>query len=164
LVDGKHPIRSFGEVLMPLLDPQLLDRVRATAYHALRMEQSPHTMLGRLQCLEHRDRALLEMVGKGLGLRAAARVLKMNAGSASRRYHRLVARLRQPLIIALTDPGCELPPATRRIALEVLLSGRAIADVARRHGVDGQEVRQALDLTRHWHRLRAQGLRLVHSA
>lgn len=149
---------------MPLLDPSVLDRTHATVYHALRMEQSPHSLLGRLQCLEHRDRALLEMVGRGLGLRAAARVLKMNSGSASRRYHRLMGRLREPLIIALTDPACDLPVQTRRIALEVLLSGHSVAHVARRYAIGCDEVRQTVELCRYWHRLQALGLRRVQSA
>ena len=140
---------------MLLLNPQALDQlsqeVRTSAIEPFA------ALLTRAKLLHAKDQLLLEMALKHrLSRRQMGMVLGLAAGSVSRKVRRLLNRLHDPFVVALSDPGCSLAPDYRQLAVEHFIHGQTMAKLARMHGISRQEVRTMLEYVRGWHKGRRE--------
>lgn len=109
------------------------------------------TLMKRTALLPTRDRAIVELTLRANLSRAGiARALGMAPGQVSRRLRQLYARLHDPLVIALSDDRCPLPPEHRQLGLEHFLLGLRVPQLADKHRLTGGEVRRMLSYLRGW--------------
>jgi DNA-directed RNA polymerase specialized sigma24 family protein len=142
---------------MPLRENYLIDQMHVEAARprpTLReARQAGAALLKRAALLLPDDRALIELaVGSCVSHRQLATMLRRPAGTITRRLGRLLARLYDPLVIALLDPRNPLPPEYRQIGVEHLLQGQCVRQIADRHQMHTQRVQRILALVRGWHR------------
>ena len=146
---------------MPLLDPTVLERqlnVRAPQH----LVDGQRAVLKRAELLDPDDRLLVRLaLHNGVSRRQLAQVLRIPAGSVTRRLQRLGARLNDPLVVALLDSSCPLAPEYRQLGVEHFLRGRSMRQLADAHRMAIGEVRRIIAYLRGWHRgitaaLRAQ--------
>jgi DNA-directed RNA polymerase specialized sigma24 family protein len=78
--------------------------------------------------------------------------LGRTAGTVTRRLRRLMRHLRDPLVVAVTDPLCTLPAEHRQITIEYFLHELSIPKIAQIHQLTRFEVREMLEYVRGWHR------------
>ena len=115
--------------------------------------QRDPALLDRVKFLSDQDRALVELsLRHGLSRRKMGLALGLTAGTVTRRLRRLMSRLRDPLIVAVTDPLCTLPPEHRQITIEYFLHEISIPKIAQLHEMTRFEVREMLEYVRGWHR------------
>lgn len=110
-------------------------------------------LLARLPFCSEDDRLLIEMVYRhNLSRRQIARLVKVSAGSVSRRVHRLVNRLHDPLVVALTDSTCTLPPEHRDVGIAYFLQDESIPGLMRRRLRSRREIESMIEFVRGWFR------------
>jgi hypothetical protein len=110
--------------------------------------------------LDPRDRELLALVAvAGVTHRVAAQVMRMSAGTVSRRLSRLRRRSTHPVVRALVIDAPSLDPFTRELAAAHFARGNSIASLARRHQLPESHVRARLDFVRGWARARSMQTR-----
>jgi len=115
--------------------------------------QRDPALLNRVKFLSDQDRALVELsLRHGLSRRKMGLALGLTAGTVTRRLRRLMNRLRDPLIVAITDPLCTLPAEHRQITIEYFLHDFPIPKIAQIHQMTRFEVREMLEYVRGWHR------------
>jgi DNA-directed RNA polymerase specialized sigma24 family protein len=136
---------------MSLRDNQVLDRMLVTARPCL--EDAHATLLSRATMLLDEDQMLLELALKNrLTHRQLARLMHVPSGTICRRIRRLTNRLCDPMIVALLDANCPLPPEHRQLAVEHMLHRRSAPELADRHRIPVGQVRRMLEYVRGWHR------------
>ena len=136
---------------MLLLNPQVLDQLSEEVRDGDAQAENP--LLARLRLLSASDRTLVEMALKhNLTRRQIASLLNITSGSVTRRLQRIVQRLRDPLVIALSDRTCTLPPEYRQLGIEYFLHRETVATLARRHQLSRGEIEKVLQYIRGWHR------------
>src|SRR5688572_11417534 len=82
------------------------------------------TLLERAAWLQPRDRTILELaIGRQVPRQQIARMLDLDAGTVTRRLHRVAARLHDPLVVALLNENSPLAPPVRRLGIEHFLVG-----------------------------------------
>ncbi len=115
-------------------------------------------VLKRAQCLEDRDRLIVELALKQrLTHRQIGEVFQMPVGTVTRRLQRMSARLYDPLVIDLVDEACPLSSETRQIGVEYFLRKQTINAIATKHQMSLNRVREMIHFVRGWHRgLRTQ--------
>jgi DNA-directed RNA polymerase specialized sigma24 family protein len=137
-----------------LVGNQKLDRIDANNDRPFD-DLSPRArrMLELARLLPKPDQLLLELILRArLSRRDIARILEVDAGTVSRRYYRLSRRLSDPLVVALSEPNCALPPLERQVALDRHVVGMKIEDIARKHRLSVHEIRTILIVVRGWAR------------
>jgi DNA-directed RNA polymerase specialized sigma24 family protein len=144
---------------MPLRDNQRLDQLLIQQPHArptLRdARDAGESLLKRAALLLPDDRALVELaIRNSASHRTLARMLNQPAGTVTRRLRRIMARLYDPIVVALLDALNPLPPEYRQLGVEHLLQGRSMRDLAEHHEMPVGKVRAMLDQIRGWHRAR----------
>jgi len=144
---------------MPLRDNYRLDRMLIETPHprpTLReARQASEALLKRAALLAPADRALVELaVGSSASQRQLATVLRMDAGTVTRRLKRLLGRLYDPLVLSLLDPRNPLPPEYRQLGVEHLLQGLSARQLADRHQMPVSQVHRILSQIRGWHSAR----------
>jgi hypothetical protein len=108
-------------------------------------------LMRHFRLLSDQDQLLVQMTCQlGLTHRQVGTVLRTSPGTVTRRLHRLLQLLRDPLVVALVQPGCNLAPLHRKVALEHLLHRRSIYAIARRHRISRRRVRRMIEYTRGW--------------
>jgi DNA-directed RNA polymerase specialized sigma24 family protein len=142
---------------MPLRDNQRIDQMLVAATHprpTLRQaREAGEAFLKRATLLLPEDRVLVEMaIRNHASHRQLARMLNRPPGTVTRRLRRIIARLYDPLVLALLDPLNPLPPEHRQLGIEHLLQGRSMKDLAELHQMHPHNVRRMLDEIRGWHR------------
>jgi len=109
-------------------------------------------MLGqRLAMLDREDRLLAELAMSGAAHRQIGELLRVGPGTISRRLQRIGARLHDPIVERLLDPGCPLGPDYRQVGVEHFLAGHPLAEIAAAHQRTYASVRQTIDYIRTWH-------------
>jgi DNA-directed RNA polymerase specialized sigma24 family protein len=116
----------------------------------------------RARFLDERDQKILELTGAGrLSRREAALLLGMSHGGVTRRIHRLMQLLGDPLIVALIEDGQFLPDVQREVGLAFFLWQWPIKRIAQKFDLSLYRVRRMLEYVRGWHaanqRRRGQG-------
>lgn len=107
----------------------------------------------RIRLLEPHDRMLIEVaLDRTMSRRQLGTMLGMAPGSVSRRVRRIINRLRDPLVISLTDPDCPLSREHLQIALEYFLLDKPVIQLARARNAPQHQIRAMLDYVRGWHR------------
>jgi hypothetical protein len=139
---------------MITLDHGILDQVRNPRRAAdLQDMPSVRQLLRHAKLLPENERMLVDLaVGQRIGLRALARIVRLPPGTVTRRLRRILARLRDPLVIAMLDPHCPLQPEMRQLGVEHWLLNRSQRALAETHRITVHEVRRMLDYIRAWHR------------
>jgi DNA-directed RNA polymerase specialized sigma24 family protein len=142
---------------MPLRDNQRIDLMlvgnRAARPTLREARDAGDGLLKRAALLLPDDRALMDLaIGNGASHRQLARMLNQPAGTITRRLRRIMARLYDPIVIALLEPRNPLPGEYRQLGVEHLLQGRSMRDLAELHQMPVGQVRAMLDEIRGWHR------------
>ena len=137
---------------MPLLDPATLER-QASARAPRGLSDGQRAVLKRAELLDPDDRLLVRLaVHNGVSRRQLAQIVNQQPGSVTRRLQRLGARLNDPLVVALIDGRCPLPPEYRQLGVEHFLQGRTMRQLADAHRMTLSEVRRVIAYLRGWHR------------
>lgn len=103
----------------------------------------------RLERLSPADRVLVELVWSGeRSMRQTARLLGRDPGSAARRYRRVWKRLTDPVVTLLMEGDLGLTAWQRRVAIEHVLCGRSMREIARGEGVSVRRVQEAIAFAR----------------
>ena len=106
----------------------------------------------RISFLEQSDRQFLAVMMRGtLTHRQASELLGMAPGTITRRLRRLMARLNDPLVVALVENGALLPEGYRDVGLAYFLRGMTAIQISRAAGVSVYEVKRELEYVRGWH-------------
>jgi hypothetical protein len=125
---------------------------RADRFEWVRFRRDP-MLLERARFLSEEDRKLVEMsLRYSLTRRQMGVALGFTAGTITRKLRHLVARLRDPLVIAIIDPACTLPPEHRQIGIEYFLHQASIPSLAVKHDTPRNEIREMVEYIRGWHR------------
>jgi hypothetical protein len=129
------------------------DRVdRSDRYEWARFRKEP-ALLERAKFLDQNDQKLIELsLRYNLTRRQMGTALGLTAGTITRKLRQLIARLRDPLIVAITHPDCTLPPLHRQIGIEYFLHRTPTPRLASKHGMTRTEIREMLEFIRGWHR------------
>lgn len=136
---------------MPILTNRTLDRVRHERTDAYRGDAK--ALLARAQRLDRDDRLLVELVVRDrLARRKLAEIFREHPATVMRRLHRLVARLHDPLVLALMDDTRPLAPDLRDVGLDYFLLRRPLARIGRERGRTLHDVRGVVQFLRGWHR------------
>jgi DNA-directed RNA polymerase specialized sigma24 family protein len=115
-----------------------------------RRQPSP-AFMKRLELLPLRDRAIVELtIGSNLSRAGIARALGITPGQVTRRLRVLYARLHDPLVVALFDDRCPLPPEYRQLGTEHFLLGTSPRELADKHRMSASEIRRMLVFLRGW--------------
>jgi len=137
---------------MPLLDPAILER-QASARAPRSLSDGHRAVLKRAELLDPDDRLLVRLaVHNGVSRRQLGQMFNQQPGSVTRRLQRLGARLNDPLVVALLEPRCPLPPEYRQLGVEHFLQGRTMRQLADAHQMTLSEVRRVIAYLRGWHR------------
>ena len=137
---------------MPLVDALRLDQQFAEQQRPIESDAN-QVLFRRARALAPKDQLLIELAyQKNLSVRQIARILDRPAGSISRKMNRLCARLRDPLVAALLEPGCVLAPEYRQIAIEYFAQKREIRELARQREMTPTQIRAVLNFVRGWYR------------
>jgi len=149
---------------MPLFDNQFLDRMPGPARPLPRVDHSDQPRLDmrfpHVGLLAPDDRRLLDLaLTYRMPHRQIGLALNLPAGTVTRRLKRLLARLHDPLVHALTDANCPLAPEYRQLGIEHFLLGLPTPRLADLHRMSTLQVRQILAFIRGWHR----GFSALHS-
>ena len=118
--------------------------------HAPQPRRSPRAMD------ESHVTALLQLATLPGGQRRAAMLLGISPGTVSRRLRRIRGRLQQPLVRQLRRDCDGLTLAQRQIAMDHLLYGRTLRELAAEHQTSVDGIRQTLAFVRGWHNARSQ--------
>jgi hypothetical protein len=138
---------------MLLIDPRKLDHATNHVIDTRILAQGSDALLRRYKLLGEQDRLLIDMALKHrLSRRQIGTVLGLTPGGVTRKLRRVMNRLHDPLVAALSDPDCTLAPEFRQIGIEYFLHRRPLKELSRLHRVSRQEVRSTLDYLRGWHR------------
>jgi hypothetical protein len=143
---------------MPLVDQTYIDRVlsdRSCARtHGPRVVGA--TLLERARHLEPAEKLLVELSFKNhLSHRQIGQLMKVQAGTITRRLQSICRRLRDPLVLALIDdagPGDALSEETRALALQHFLHRKSATQLARIYSRTKREIGRQLEFVRGWHR------------
>ncbi len=129
------------------------DRIdRSDRYEWARFRKEP-ALLERAKFLSGEDFKLIELsLRYNLTRRQMGVALGLTAGTVTRKLRQLIARLRDPLIVAITHEGCTLPPLHRQIGIEYFLHRSPIPTLAMKHEMTRTEIREMLEFIRGWHR------------
>jgi len=147
---------------MPLMDQMYIDRVLSDRPSP--RSQAPargaagSSLLERARHLEPDEKLLVELAFKNhLSHRQIGQLMKVEAGTITRRLQRICTRLRDPLILSLIDDCARrsthaLPEQTRALALGHFLHRKSATELARVYGRSEREISRALDFVRGWYR------------
>jgi len=109
-------------------------------------------VLRRAKLLPDADRRLIELAVRGtLSCRQIGGAIGVGHGTVARRLARVLARLRDPLVVALLEPTCPLAPEYRQLGVEHFLQGKSMIELADTHRMDRRRVRDVLNFIRGWH-------------
>ena len=137
---------------MRLRENRYLDQIPGSA-RVREQRDTCSNVLTRAGMLQPDDRILVELaLKKRLTNLQLSQLLSVDAGTVSRRLHRIVNRLHDPVVVALIRPDCPLPPDYRQVALEHLLHGMTLRQIADRHLMRASQVRRMIEHVRGWHR------------
>lgn len=110
-------------------------------------------LAARLRFCSESDQLLLEMLHKNnLSRRKIARLTNRSPGAVARRVRRVINRLSDPLIVALTDPACTLPLEYRELGVQYFLQDLSIPKLMRASKRTRREVEAMIEYIRGWHR------------
>jgi hypothetical protein len=113
-----------------------------------------------IDLLDKDDRLLIELAnGAGASHRKIAELMKLQAGTVSRRLRRVWGRVGDPIVTRLLDDRCPLGPDYRQIGVEHFLIGRSAARIAADRDMTPAAVREVIGYVRTWHRLTRPGAR-----
>ena len=106
----------------------------------------------RILFLEDQDRKMLEFTVQGtMTRRQAAMLLGLSHGTVTRRIHRLMRRLHDPVVVALVEGGKLLPELHQEVGLAYFLRAWPIRRIAREYGLTVYEVKRMITYVRGWH-------------
>jgi DNA-directed RNA polymerase specialized sigma24 family protein len=140
---------------MPLRDNFVIDRNHSANGRVAASAGSSHvdSLLRRAAMLPPRDRMLVELaLRNNASLRQLARTLDMAPGCVSRRLRRLLTRLNEPIVAALSEPRTALPDEYRQLGLEHFLCGLTVRQLADLHQMNLRQVQRMIHHLRGWHR------------
>ncbi len=121
---------------------------------AASIEARQQALLRRAVFLPDQQRLIIEAVVTGrVTRRQLARIAGCHAGTMCRRIRRIAQRLYNPIVIALTEPGCSLPAQYRQVGIEYFLHGDPQTRIASRHTLTTAEVRKITDFIKTWAKL-----------
>jgi hypothetical protein len=121
---------------------------------------SIHDFDKRLNLLSASDRALVLMtLEQGLTRKQMGELVGVAKGTISRRLRRIMNRLHDPLIVAVTDPACTLTAEYKVLAVEYFLHCLPMPAIAQRHRLTLYDVRIGLEYIRGWFRGNSTHLR-----
>ena len=112
-----------------------------------------HALLKRARLLPPLDQALLRLRLEGNSLRDLAKLFALSRGGISRRFKRLINRLRDPTVAALADFPVDLPDDCRRVAIDHLVLGHGLRRIAANLALKPAQVAQMLAYVRGWAKL-----------
>jgi hypothetical protein len=136
---------------MPILTNRTLDRVRHERTALYRDDDT--LLLARARRLDRDDRLLIELaVRDRLQRRKLGEIFREHPATVTRRLHRLLARLHDPLVVALLDETRPLAADLRELGLDYFLLRRPLAHIARARGRTLHDVRGVVQFLRGWHR------------
>jgi hypothetical protein len=140
---------------MPLLDNQIIDKHldggRTDDAGIGGNGAIPEALLRRAQFLLEPDRTIFNLLARGnVTRRQIARILNLPAGTVTRRIQRLANRLHDPLIGALLDEHCPLPPEHRQLGIEHFLQDVTYERLADVHQLSRYQVRAMIAFVRGW--------------
>jgi hypothetical protein len=136
---------------MRLMDPRTLEHLPARIRPRL-VEADPLT-LRQLRHLSDKDRLIMELTLESrASRRQLAAALNLAPGNVTRRYHSILRRLRDPLVLSLTSPDCTLPPQHREIGIGRFLHRSTIRQLMREYHLTYGQVKHTLEYIRGWHR------------
>lgn len=108
-------------------------------------------VLARARFLEERDRRVVELLLRGDLTRSdMAALIGVNASTLTRRVQRVVARLHDPMVVALIEGRGALPDEHRQLGVEHFLQGKSIGELAELHRMSEWEVRRMVEQIRGW--------------
>src|SRR4051794_22304385 len=91
----------------------------------------PCGLEGRIIYLAERDRKMIELTLRGtLTRREVGMLVGLAGGTVTRRIHRLLARLHDPLVVALVESGKLLPELHQEVGLAYFLRGWPVRRIA----------------------------------
>lgn len=112
------------------------------------------TLLRRARFLSPADQSLLKLAREQeYSLRELGRIFDLSPGSVSRRVRQLVARLEDPVAVALIEFPFELPETYRRVGILRLLKGHRTGFIAAEIGQRPVDVRYILAYIDGWARM-----------
>ena len=101
-------------------------------HHAAADGRNKSSGLRRALALESKDRLLLEMALSGrMTLRQIAGLLEIEPGTVSRRVHRLINRLYDPVVVALLEHPGRLAEEFRQLGIEYFVQKQPIQPTRR---------------------------------
>jgi DNA-directed RNA polymerase specialized sigma24 family protein len=105
----------------------------------------------RILYLDEADRKLLQLTLHGrLTRREAAMLVGIASGTVTRRIHRLLARLHDPLVVVLAENGKLLPELHQEVGLAYFLRRWPMGRIGREFDLSVHEVRRMLQYVRGW--------------
>ncbi len=110
------------------------------------------TLLRRAVYLLPDDEALIRTIAQGASRRDAAQLMGLAPGTVSRRLHRLITRLRDPLVATLIDNPGDLPPENQQLGIDHYLLKRPLKELAKLHHRSRLEIRETLFELKGWHK------------
>lgn len=115
---------------------------------------APRTLLPpRAHLLHPADQMLLRLLFvEQRTFREMGAMLNHSPGALSRRVKSIIARLRDPMVMALSDHRCPLAFDTREIGLDFFLRGMTFQQIARERVISAAMVRKTIVSLRAWHR------------
>jgi hypothetical protein len=153
--ESARPLNQYGVIRMSRRQTTIAfpDRFDAAdRFEWARFRRDPQ-LLDRAEFLCDGDRRLIQLsLGMNLSRRQMGIAMGVTAGTITRKLRRLLTRLRDPLVIAITDSQCTLPPLHRRIGIEYFLHRASIPQLAVKHDIPRVELRAMLEYVRGWHR------------
>ena len=136
---------------MPVVSSQYLNEAFTEADKLRPGISPPKWVVERAKLLDGKDRTLVMLCLEGASRTSAGRAFGMCSGTAARRVQRAMNRIRSPIVGAILDPGCTLPPEHRIIGIEHFLQGRPARHIAERHQMNERHVRSILAVIKVWH-------------
>lgn len=110
-----------------------------------------HDLLRRAHWLPQEQQQLLQLwITGGHRVRHMAQALQINPGLLWRRLMLLRKRLRDPIVIALTDHGQSLPQQSLQIGIEFFLLKHSLADICRQRDLSIRELKGILIYLKAW--------------
>ncbi len=136
---------------MPILENRTLDLIRHTRTVEFRGEDK--ALLHRARRLAQADRLLIELVVRDrLSRRKLGEIFEQCPATVMRRARRLLARLHDPLIIAILDEARPLAADMRAIGVDYFLLRKPLVDIAAAHKRTVHDVRGSVQYLRGWHK------------
>jgi len=136
---------------MPILENRTLDHVRHT--RTVEFQSEDKVLLHRARKLDAPDRLLIELVVRDrLSRRKLGEIFDQCPATVIRRARRLLARLHDPLIIAILDEARPLATDLRAVGVDYFLLRKPLADIAVAHRRTVHDVRGSVQYLRGWHK------------